>query len=173
MARKRALNSATPFINLRFIVMEQNEHEIPQLMDLARSLGVDALTLKTLCTYYRDTDPMARVYTELLPKDFRFQRFTYSRSGRDRLRTSQNLCKRLWINPSIHWNSTICSCFFDPREENVLGSLKRDIFKTIWWGPAYRHYAPTISYRLAKAFLPRLYLRVRPRKYQPVPGNHS
>jgi hypothetical protein len=35
------LNSQTPLINPRFLVMKHNEQEIPGLKKLARSLGVD------------------------------------------------------------------------------------------------------------------------------------
>ena len=48
---RRALQSRTPLIDLRFLVMKHNEHEIPRLKGFARSLEVDALTLRTLCTY--------------------------------------------------------------------------------------------------------------------------
>ena len=46
--RKKALGSRTPFINFRFIVMAQNEAEIPLAKKLAPSVGADALTFKTL-----------------------------------------------------------------------------------------------------------------------------
>ena len=37
---KKALGSKTPLINLRFIVMQHNEHEVGKLHELAESLGV-------------------------------------------------------------------------------------------------------------------------------------
>jgi MoaA/NifB/PqqE/SkfB family radical SAM enzyme len=45
---KRALNSRLPLVSLSFIVTRHNEHEVSELPSFARSLGVDALTLKTL-----------------------------------------------------------------------------------------------------------------------------
>ena len=48
VAAKREFRSRTPLINLRFIAMKHNEHEISGLQDFARSLGVDAVSIKTL-----------------------------------------------------------------------------------------------------------------------------
>jgi MoaA/NifB/PqqE/SkfB family radical SAM enzyme len=62
--RKRALNSNTPLINLRFLVMRHNEHEIPELLELAKSLGVDALTFNTLNSHCQETDPAKRALLE-------------------------------------------------------------------------------------------------------------
>ena len=142
VARKRALNSPTPLINLRFIVMRHNEREISLLPGLARSLGVDALTLKTLnpdaADKYGDNRASPEEnYGEFLPLDPRYHRFRYTSSGR-RLRQSRNPCKHLWNNPAIHWDGAVCPCTFDYEERYLLGRLGTDTFKDIWQGAAYQ-----------------------------------
>jgi radical SAM protein with 4Fe4S-binding SPASM domain len=138
--RKRELGSATPLINLRQVVMRQNEEEIPGLKELAASLGVDALTLKTMNPYDESGAlPIDRARNlEFIPKDPRYRRFEYTNPGQRRIRLSRNPCKQLWNNPAIHWNGTVCPCSFDSGENHTLGDLNNDTFENVWHGPAYR-----------------------------------
>jgi radical SAM protein with 4Fe4S-binding SPASM domain len=142
VARKRALGSATPLINLRFLVMSHNEHELPQVPELAQFLGVDALTFNTLNSHCQETDPVRRAllearFRELLPRHRQFQRFRYTPAG-DPRRVRRNPCKRLWNNPAIHWNGAVTSCFFDYGEQRHLGSVQTDTLTAIWRGAGYR-----------------------------------
>jgi radical SAM protein with 4Fe4S-binding SPASM domain len=142
VAQKRALHSKTPLINFRFIVMKHNEHEIPKLKELARSLQVDALTLKTLNPvnqdFYARDKSKARIQNEFLPENNRYRRFRYDPTGRIAIRVKRNACKQLWNNPVIHRNGTVCTCSYDPKEKHVLGDLRQESFKNIWDGIAYR-----------------------------------
>lgn len=140
--RKRDLKSKTPLVNLRFIVMKHNEHEIPALKELAKSLGVDALTLKTLNPVnldpYSENPSGIRIHNEFLPEDYHYRRFRYDSTGQNVIRVHRNTCKQLWNNPVIHWNGTVCSCTYDPKEKYILGDFQQDTFKNIWQGEPYR-----------------------------------
>lgn len=143
VAQKRALNSKTPLVNLRFIVMGHNEREIPTLKELARSLGVDALTLKTLNCYSVDVygenrEANGESYQSFLPKDPRYQRFSRDTATHARILLKHNPCKNLWNAPTIHWNGAVCPCTYDHDEKYVLGDLKATGFGEIWSGAAYR-----------------------------------
>jgi radical SAM protein with 4Fe4S-binding SPASM domain len=141
--RKKTLNSNTPFINFRFIPMKHNEHEIPRLEELARSLQVDALTFKTLNPvnrdFYNKNKSEDRIQNEYLPENRFYRRFKYDSTGQKVIRVKQNPCKQLWNNPVIHWNGTVCTCSYDPKEKFVLGDLNHESFKNIWEGSAYRN----------------------------------
>ena len=138
VAAKRAMNSKTPFINLRFIVMKHNEHEVPQLKTLARNLGVDALTLKTLNPYSSGEGCYNRNGdTVFLPHNTAYQRFRYDPYQGLRFRRKHNPCKVLWNNPTIHWNGKVCPCTFDVHDRNILGDLNRERFADIWRGARY------------------------------------
>lgn len=136
---KRALNSKTPLIDFRFIVMKHNEHEIPRLKDFAKSLGVDALTLRTLCTYdggeYCFTEANGN---EFLPENPDYQSFRFDSQDQSPIRRKSNPCKVLWNNPAVHCDGIVCPCAFDPHGRYILGNLARNTFKDIWWGDAYR-----------------------------------
>jgi radical SAM protein with 4Fe4S-binding SPASM domain len=143
VSRKHALNSKTPLINLRFLVMKHNEHEIPKLKEMARSLGVDVLTLKTLnpClddNYGEKKGGGTKNESELLPAGDRFRRFGGGASDSELIRLPHNRCRNPWNSATIHWSGVVCPCTFDYNDKFVLGDLKEKTFKEIWSGLAYR-----------------------------------
>ena len=143
VARKRILKSQTPMLNLRFIVMKHNEHEISQLKELARSLGVDALTLKTLNICSNDTYGEKKSNREVreetfLPREDHYKRFKYAPDGKSLKRLRKNPCKNLWNSSTIHWDGTVCPCTYDYNEKYVLGDLKINRFKDIWFSAPYQ-----------------------------------
>ena len=135
VAAKKKLNSQTPLVNFRFIVMKHNEHEIPRLEEFARSLGVDALSLKTLYPGH-GVDPSMDQENEFVPTDPRYQRFRYD-ENKNRIGVGQNPCKGLWNAPAIHWNGVICTCSFDVNENCTFGDLTKSSFEECWRGDAY------------------------------------
>lgn len=128
VAERKRQNSQTPLINLRFIVMKQNEHEVPYLRQLAKELGVDALTLRKYRDWFNDSELQPSDTTYQLPND------SYQKTRR----LKDNPCKHLWNNPSIHWDGSIVSCFVDYKGDQVLGEMKQHSFKEIWNGETYR-----------------------------------
>lgn len=139
VSAKRMLHSRTPFLNLRFLPMKHNEHEIPMLKDFAKSLGVDVLTLKTLNPYHGGECDSAMVDgEEFVPKNPKYQRFAYDSKDHLRIRRKSNPCKALWNNPIIHWNGKLSPCTFDPHDHYVAGDLSTESFREIWSEPHYR-----------------------------------
>ncbi len=144
VAAKRAMNSHTPLINFRFLVTKHNEHEIPDLKKLVRSLGVDVLTLKKLNPYesYADTRFERQTnFDEILPVDERYQRFRYEEAAGDRHRIRRNPpCSRLWDCMTIRWNGVVPICTYDYREKHVLGNIKTNPAKNVWYRNSIRSF---------------------------------
>lgn len=141
--RKYELKSQTPLVVFRFIVMEQNEHEISDLKKLAGSLGVDVLVLKTLNAaaqdpYFETQSPNREDYNLFLPKNVKYRRFKFGSEGLKHLRLKKNPCRHLWNHPCIHWNGTVVPCTYDPMDKYVFGDLRKSSFKEIWQGDRYR-----------------------------------
>lgn len=137
VAAKQALRSPSPRINLRFIVMKYNEHEIPLLDSFARSLGVDVLTLKTLYPGH-DCDPAKDALNPFIPENPKYQRFRYAPGDGARIRVSSNQCKHLWNAPSVRWDGKVVSCGFDIHQTRVLGDLATTPFRDVWFGEPYQ-----------------------------------
>ncbi len=130
VAEKKWLKSPTPLVNLRFVVMKHNEHEIPELDGFARSLGVDLLTLRRFRDWFGAEEYVATETGHQLPS-------TSDGAGAQRL--ARNPCKHLWNCPAIHSDGTVCSCYVDYEGVRPLGSLKTESFRRIWHGERYRH----------------------------------
>ncbi len=132
VAEKRRSGSRTPIVNLRFIVMQHCEHEVPLLREFAQSLGVDVLTLRKFHFVPGTTGG------GLVPSESRFQLPLLAQDTRTPVRVSRNPCRNLWNCPTVHWDGTVCSCFMDYNERRPLGSLQQQGFREIWYGESYK-----------------------------------
>lgn len=135
VAAKRRLGSRAPHVQISLIVTDYSEKELPGLRDLARSLGVDGLSLKRMNT--ASVKPGPNRVDEALPEDLRLRRFTHLEDGVTRLRVKDNPCKALWHNPTVRWDGTINPCVYDFDGAHVLGDLRREPFAAIWSGGRY------------------------------------
>lgn len=136
-ARRRA-GAETPFVNLRFIVMRHNEHELPRLRDFAASLGVDALTLRK---FHAVPDRRMRsrwAEADFVPTQREYQLPVLTPGTLEPMRTRSNPCRNLWNCPTLHWNGAVCSCFMDWSESRPLGVFGPQSLREIWYGEAYR-----------------------------------
>jgi radical SAM protein with 4Fe4S-binding SPASM domain len=136
--QKKSQNSETPLINLRFIVMKHNEHEIPKLTSFARSVGVDNMTIRKYFSIPNSTLDEKTLGDSFMPSKTDFQLPELSGQDRQPVRIPNNLCKNLWNCPTIHWDGTVCSCFLDFNEERPLGNLEKESFKEIWYSRSYK-----------------------------------
>ena len=139
-AAKKALNSPTPLINFRFVVMKHNEHEVPRLQALARSLEADMLTLRKLHPH----DAMGLLKGKdrsgaYVPERALYQRYKLDPDNVLRPKRKRNPCKKLWNSTTVHWNGMVCPCCFDPHDRHTLGDLSQTGFREIWTGRSYRN----------------------------------
>jgi radical SAM protein with 4Fe4S-binding SPASM domain len=141
--RKRSLEAELPRINIRFVVMRQNEHEIPAMVELARSCGADMLSLKTMNPltndpYILDPRPQDDSNDPFVPTDPRYQRFRYRAGGKTRVRVQENPCRRLWNNPKIHSDGSVCMCTCDVAGRFPMGNVHTESLRQIWMSAPYR-----------------------------------
>jgi radical SAM protein with 4Fe4S-binding SPASM domain len=141
--RKRMRKLRSPRINIRMVVMRQNEHEIPSMIELAKSCGADMLSLKTMNPlsndpYSLDRSPQSDADDPFIPHNPKHQRFTYNGRDRTRIRLKKNPCKRLWNNPKIHAEGSIHMCTCDVAGRFPLGNMHRESLGEIWTAGPFR-----------------------------------
>ncbi len=134
VAAKRRLGSRSPHVQLSFIVTDYSEEQIPKVLDLARSLGVDGLSLKKMNT--ASVKPRLGP-DQALPVDEHYRRFQYTDGNEGRVRVRHNPCKALWHSPTLRWDGRINPCAYDFDGEHVLGDATTTPLREIWRGPAY------------------------------------
>jgi len=130
---RRRLGASRPFIELQFLIMKHNQHEIEPFRSLAKALGVDRISLKTLQV---ETPEEAFRY---LPRQRSFRRYRLE-DGRIRLRGKlSRQCRWIWFCPVINSDGTVCPCCFDKNNQMPLGHAFYDRpMAEIWHGRAYR-----------------------------------
>jgi radical SAM protein with 4Fe4S-binding SPASM domain len=133
---KKRYNS-TLKIEIQFIVNRLNEHQIPQIRQLATRVKA-LLSLKSMQILNKED------IEKWLPLNRRFRRYKM-KNGEYVIKNSlPDRCARLWFNPVITWDGKVIPCCFDKNAEHVMGDLNYDSFREIWDGPKYRIFRKSI-----------------------------
>jgi radical SAM protein with 4Fe4S-binding SPASM domain len=118
--------------------MRHNEHEVLDAMELARSLGADAFTLKSYNPDFDSSYGEREASEYLVPERMDLRRFSPGPGpSPGRVRVWKNPCRNLWNNPSLHWDGHLCICTYDYNERYCQGSLRNRSFRSVWYGKSY------------------------------------
>ncbi len=133
---KRELHSKKPFVVFQFLVVKPNEHQVSQVKELARQIGVDGVWLKTAQVYDYENDP-----NQLIPTIDAYSRYRKDPNGEYRPKNKlYNHCWKLWHANVITWNGLVVPCCFDKDAIHRLGDLQNQPFKEIWKSDPYRRF---------------------------------
>jgi radical SAM protein with 4Fe4S-binding SPASM domain len=131
---KKELSVNHPFIELQFLILGTNEHQIKEVKEYARSLKVDKLTFKSAQLYSQVNNPF-------LTSINAYSRYEITPSGKLEIRSKlPDRCYRMWHSPVITWDGKILPCCFDKDASRVLGDLTKSSFVTIWKSKKYKDY---------------------------------
>ncbi len=133
---KKELNSKTPFVFFQFLVVKHNEHQIEEIKQLAKDIGVDEVRFKTAQVYDYENDP-----NQLIPSLAKYSRYTKNNDGTYAAKNKMaNRCWKLWHSNVITWDGLVVPCCFDKDAMHRLGNLKNESFKAIWHNPNYKQF---------------------------------
>jgi radical SAM protein with 4Fe4S-binding SPASM domain len=138
MAR-RQLKRKTPHVIFQFLVTGQNEHQIPQVYRLGKSMGVDQVVLKTAQIYdYEHGSP-------LIPSQQRYSRYRQKADGSWVIKSSlKDHCWKMWHSCVVTWDGRVVPCCFDKDAHFVLGDLRKQSFSQVWYGDEYRRFRASL-----------------------------
>jgi radical SAM protein with 4Fe4S-binding SPASM domain len=122
---KKKLKSRTPFVIFQFLVVKPNEHQVEQVKQLAKKVGVDDIWFKTAQVYDYQNDP-----NNLKTGDGAYK-------VKNRL---NNHCWKLWHTNVITWDGLVVPCCFDKDAMHRLGNLRTQSFKEIWHNDNYKQF---------------------------------
>jgi radical SAM protein with 4Fe4S-binding SPASM domain len=132
---KKKLKSSKPHVVFQFLVVKPNEHQIPQIYDLAHDLGVDQVVLKTAQIYDFENG------SNLIPDQDQYSRYQRHKNGRYSIKNKlDNHCWKMWHSCVITWDGKVVPCCFDKDAAHPMGDLSRNSFSEIWNGEAYRQF---------------------------------
>lgn len=132
---KKKMKSSTPHVVFQFLVVRNNEHQIPEVYELASSIGVDQVVLKTAQIYdYKNG-------SELIPTQDRYSRYKRNEDGTYSIKNNlDNHCWRMWHSCVVTWDGRVVPCCFDKDAHFTLGDVSRNNFAEIWNGEAYHEF---------------------------------
>lgn len=130
---KKQTKSNTPFLIFQLLAVAPNEHEIPEIFQLGKSLGIDEVRIKTAQLYdYQNGNP-------LMPKNEKYARYKQQKDGTYKLKyKTGNHCWRMWSGSVLTWDGKVVPCCFDKDAQNILGSLETASFQEIWGNTDYQ-----------------------------------
>lgn len=138
---KKKFNSQTPHLIFQFLVVKPNEHEVNQVFDLAKEMGVNEVRLKTAQVYeYKNGNP-------LIPDNEEYSRYIKQKDGTFKLKAGiGNHCWRMWSSCVFTWDAKIVPCCFDKDASFQLGSILDNMtnFNEIWHSKPYQQFREQI-----------------------------
>jgi len=132
---KNKLKSKTPHLIFQFLVVKPNEHQIKEVQQLAKSIGIDEVVYKT-----------AQLYdyvhgNELMPNDLSHSRYKKNKDGTYSIRNPLlNHCWRMWHSCVITWDGNVVPCCFDKDASHRLGQVATEGFKKVWHSEPYNRF---------------------------------
>lgn len=132
---KKELKSKTPYVFFQFLVVKPNEHQIEDIKQLAKEIGVDDVRFKTAQIYdHTHGNP-------LIPTLDKFSRYKKNEDGTYAIKNAlSNQCWKLWHACVISWDGLVVPCCFDKDADYRLGDLKKDSVREVWHSEAYRSF---------------------------------
>jgi radical SAM protein with 4Fe4S-binding SPASM domain len=116
-------------------VVKPNEHQIAEVEQLAKELGVDEIGLKTAQIYdYEQGSP-------LIPTIDKYSRYAKQSDGTWKIKNRLlNHCWKLWHSCVITWDGGVVPCCFDKDAWYKMGSLQEESFRSLWWNGPYKDF---------------------------------
>lgn len=125
----------------QFIVFKHNEHQIEEVKQLAQSLGVDEVKIKT-----------AQIYEDHEPEKWIPENEQYSRYQKEALMVNGislkskllNHCWRMWQGCVFTWDGDVVPCCFDKDATHKLGNISSRSFRSIYKGRDYQNFRASL-----------------------------
>ena len=131
---KKERNSKIPYINLQFILMSHNEHEINDIRKIANELGVNALTFKSVGVMDVELNEDIKKY---LPNNPELGRYIVKNNETRRKLTQRNMCDTMYDETTIAWNGEILPCCNDAHASYSFGNVLNENLWDIWRNEKY------------------------------------
>jgi radical SAM protein with 4Fe4S-binding SPASM domain len=128
-------------IDVGFIVMKHNEHEVADFRRMVIDIGADRAVV---------IDPCVRTIEQgkqFLPVDRAHWFYDEPAFNAGVLRPKHlpdNACPWIYYSLAVHVNGDVVPCCRDPRGQEVMGNLFRQDLDEIWNGPRYRDFRARI-----------------------------
>ena len=131
---KKRQKSKTPYLVWQFLVMKQNENEIPKVYEMAKELGIDSVRIEPVRTdtsmeIFQSDEEKIEKGKEWLPKDEKLSRFDYKKKEK---KVKKKSCIFLWSMPVINPNGSVSPCCAVYPEKYDFGNAFKEGLMKVW-----------------------------------------
>lgn len=136
---KKTLRSESPKVVWQFLVVKPNEHEIPQIKQLAKKYNVDKVAFKTAQIYDYQHG------SELIPTQDKYSRYRQEKDGSWSIKNNlEDRCWKMWQSCVVTWDGQVIPCCFDKDASHAMGTLGQSSFRDIWFSTPYQSFRKSI-----------------------------
>jgi radical SAM protein with 4Fe4S-binding SPASM domain len=124
---KKSAKTYSPFIELQFLVLRHNEHQVSQMRKFAREACVDKLSFKSAQVYNFEEG------SQIIPTLNEKSRYRQLPDGSWMMaRKIRNRCHRIWSSLVVTWDGKVVPCCCDKNADFQTGNLLEDSLEGIW-----------------------------------------
>jgi radical SAM protein with 4Fe4S-binding SPASM domain len=136
---KKEMKSKTPHVIFQFLVVKPNEHQMNDVKELGKELGVDEVRFKTAQLYdYVNGN-------ELMPINEKYSRYKKQSNGTYTIKNEmRNHCWKLWHSAVISWDGLVVPCCFDKDAKYNLGDASVTSFREVWQSNEYNNFRSSV-----------------------------
>lgn len=131
---KKQLKSSTPYIILQFIVFKHNQHQISDVTEFGKSLGINKVQLKTAQLY--DFEKGHKMLTDI----YAYARYRKAGEGYELKRKMHNSCKRIWTIGVITTDGLMTPCCYDKNATYSFGNVSTQPLNLVWKSSSFMNY---------------------------------
>lgn len=136
--QRNKLKQKRPFVEFQFIVMKQNEHQVEDVKEYCKDVGVDKLVFKTMqISSYENA-------LKFLPTNPKYRRYKIADESFEMKNGMKNHCFALWRTSVITWDGKVVPCCFDKDARHSLGNLNGKSFSDIWTSNEYQKFRQSV-----------------------------
>lgn len=131
--RRKKRSNFPKCIQMNFIVMKHNEHQLPHIEEFSRKIGFDNIKIKTV---HVDRNEDGKKYLPTDDKYIRYKEDFRLKSGRD----TKPGCPTLWHTAVVSWDGKMGLCCIDYDCEYSPGNVFEQGFFNVWFGEKMQSY---------------------------------
>lgn len=136
---KRKLKSKTPHIIFQFLVVKPNEHQVDDILRIAKEIGVDEVKFKSAQVYEYENG------NDLIPTNEKYSRYRKTAEGKYETKNKLlNHCWKLWQSCVFTWDGKVVPCCFDKDASHTMGDIAQTGFKELWQSESYKAFRSAV-----------------------------
>ncbi len=132
---KKKFKSKKPFVEIQFLVLKTNEHQIKKMKEIYKNSDIDKLRFKSAQIYNFKKDK------KFISNNKKYSRYIIKNNERVLKKKLKNRCFRLWNSVVITWDGKVLPCCFDKNAKYSFGDANEQNLKKLINNKKFKYFA--------------------------------